>query len=164
MRLVRKILFFLFVYAGFSCVCNDTGFSATLVSKSGLIFEGKLVSIDQVDPDVNGDDLLLKFYPVIIHKGKISDTVFLRSNQGSCGFIGRFHTRDQYVGIRYLIYSTKVNGQYGYNRCNNRCLPRRPLNPDPQEGDAAYGEESEVKKYDSLYISELVKLGVMLRK
>ncbi|MCE3259146.1 MAG: hypothetical protein K0S12_787 [Bacteroidetes bacterium] len=151
-------------YAGLSCVCNDTAFSASLVAKSGLIFEGKLISIDQVAPDVNGDNLLLKFYPVIIHKGKISDTVFLRSNQGACGFIERFHTGDEYVGNRYLIYSTKVNGQFGYNPCNNRRVLRRPFNPDPQSDSASENLNAETKKYDSLYISELVKLGVMLRK
>jgi hypothetical protein len=160
-RLLKISILISFTYISLSCICNDTDLSAQLVKKSDLIFEGKLVSIDEVTPDVNGDNLLLKFYPVRIHKGKIKDTIFLKSNPGDCGFIERFTVRDQYIGIRYLVYSTKVNGLYGYNPCNNRRVMRSPLNPDPQFG-SQEKDNSAVQKQDSLYISELTKLMLIL--
>ncbi|MCE3227592.1 MAG: hypothetical protein K0S32_2143 [Bacteroidetes bacterium] len=147
-------------YAGLSCVCNDSELSAALVKKSDLIFEGKLVSVDEVPVDVNGDNLLLKFYPVRIHKGKIKDTVFLKSKQGTCGFVERFTHRDQYIGIRFLMYSTKTNGLYGYNPCNNRRVMKSPLHPDPQISNPE--NKDAVGKQDSIYISELTKLMLLL--
>lgn len=150
--------------SGLSCLCDDTEFSARLVKKSDLIFEGKVAAIDEVSSDVNGNNLVIKFFPVRILKGKIKDTVYLRSEKGSCGFIARFTERDQYLGIKYLVYSTKINGQYCYHPCNNRRISQRPLYPHSQYGPGQEDIEKGIKTYDSIYNAELSKLNKIFEK
>jgi len=163
-NLLKIFILYLVAYLNLSCWCPPLELSKEFVKKADLIFEGELIRVNRILEDKSERDLKLTFKPIKVYKGKIQNSISLRSSESSCGFMTDFARRQNYIGVTYLIYSVKINGQHGYDVCTDRRIRKTPKNWDfgyDYTSDKWY--KKELVKLDSIYNMETTKLDSLLK-
>jgi hypothetical protein len=149
-------------WVNLSCFCRGPELTKDLIRNSDIIFSGTLIKMDTISQDKTGDDLLLTFKPTRIFKGKGQDTIFLKSSLSSCGFAMEYKPDNREIGMVFLIYSTKKNGYFRYESCENRRVFKTPeIRREEEYGQVEY--KKNVIRYDSIYTAEIIKLDSLLK-
>lgn len=109
----------------YACKCAVAGSPSEELAKSGMVFQGQVVSISELDPGAGtptvADQLNIEFEVETVWKGSVAQSVNLMTNRdaASCGISFE-------EGVTYVIYS---EGDSSLHRCSRT----RPLSEATQD-------------------------------
>lgn len=159
-RFIIIFLIALFGYLNISCWCTGPELNKELIDSSAIIFEGEIISISETDEDtVDGNYYdLITFKILKQYKGEKQKTIVLKHEMTSCGFLNSLH-KEKFLNRKCLLYSTKFNGAYYYNMCDNRIVFEKPIKYEFNEVDY----KRDVPIYKEEYRKEIKLLNALLK-